>query len=83
MTLSLCRDVIPVEGRNEWADHEVIALGHLLAEGNLCHPHSVYFYSQDEEQVKDFVQAANAFENVKLHDCHAQKHLFHLCRACR
>ncbi|MDL1912361.1 DNA polymerase III subunit alpha [Chloroflexi bacterium CFX6] len=57
--------VIPVEGKNEWFDHEVIALGHLLAEGNLCHPHSVYFYSQDEEQVSDFVQAANAFENVK------------------
>lgn len=56
--------VIPVEGRNEWHDHEAIALGHLLAGGNLCHPHSVYFYSQDEEQVDDFVQAANAFENV-------------------
>ncbi|MCC6986460.1 MAG: hypothetical protein IT309_08530, partial [Anaerolineales bacterium] len=24
--------VIPVEGKNEWADHEAIALGHLLAE---------------------------------------------------
>jgi DNA polymerase III alpha subunit/intein/homing endonuclease len=57
--------IIPVEGQNEWADHEVIALGHLLAEGNLCYPHSVYYYNQDEEQVKDFIQAADAFENVK------------------
>jgi DNA polymerase III subunit alpha len=57
--------IIPVEGRNEWADHEVVALGHLLAEGNLCHPHSVYYYNQDEEQVKDFIQAADAFENVQ------------------
>jgi DNA polymerase-3 subunit alpha len=57
--------LIPVEGKSEWPDQEVIALGHLLAEGNLCHPHSVYFYSQDEQQVKDFVQAANSFENVK------------------
>ncbi|MEW6287648.1 MAG: DNA polymerase III subunit alpha [Chloroflexota bacterium] len=56
--------VIPVEGRDEWQDHEVIALGHLLAEGNLCHPHSVYFYSQDAEQVADFVRAANSFQNV-------------------
>ena len=56
--------IIPIEGRNEWNDHEVIALGYLLAEGNLCHPHSVYFYSQDIDQVKDFVQAANTFENV-------------------
>ncbi|NJC98728.1 MAG: hypothetical protein FIB03_20745 [Anaerolineae bacterium] len=57
--------IIPVEGKNEWHDHEVVALGHLLAEGNLCHPYSVYFYSQDIAQVEDFVQAANAFENVK------------------
>jgi DNA polymerase-3 subunit alpha len=57
--------VIPVEGKNEWHDHEAIALGHLLAEGNLCHPRSVYFYSQDEAQVDDFIRAADSFENVK------------------
>jgi len=57
--------ILPVEGKQEWADHEAIALGHLLAEGNLCHPHSVYYYNQDMEQVNDFVQAAEAFSNVK------------------
>ena len=57
--------VIPVEGQGEWPGHEVIALGHLLAEGNLCHPHSVYYYNQDIEQVNDFVRAADSFENVK------------------
>jgi len=56
---------LPVEGKNEWPEHEVIALGHLLAEGNLCHPHSVYFYSQDEDHVDDFVRAAEAFDNVR------------------
>jgi DNA polymerase-3 subunit alpha len=56
---------IPVEGRGEWPEHQVIALGHLLAEGNLCHPHSVYFYSQSQEQVDDFVAAADAFDNVR------------------
>ncbi len=56
--------MLPVEGNTEWPDHEVIALGHLLAEGNLCHPHSVYFYSQDPAQVDDYVAAANAFDNV-------------------
>ena len=56
---------LPVEGKKEWPDHEVIALGHLLAEGNLCHPHSVYFYSQDEDHVNDFVRAAESFDNVK------------------
>jgi DNA polymerase-3 subunit alpha len=55
---------LPVEGKKPWPDHEVIALGHLLAEGNLCHPHSVYFYSQDREQCDDFIRAANSFDNV-------------------
>lgn len=57
--------VIPVEGKSQWADHEVVALGHLLAEGNLCHPHSVYFYNQDTTEVEDFVQAAEQFDNVR------------------
>ena len=56
---------LPIEGQDEWPDHQVIALGHLLAEGNLCHPHSVYFYSQDPEQVEDYVAAAQAFQNVE------------------
>jgi DNA polymerase III subunit alpha len=56
---------LPVEGANEWPRHEVIALGHLLAEGNLCHPHSVYFYNQDPAEIGDYVSAAEAFDNVR------------------
>ncbi len=56
---------LPVQGIKEWPEHQVIALGHLLAKGNLCHPHSVYFYSQDDGQVQDFVSAAERFENVR------------------
>jgi DNA polymerase-3 subunit alpha len=56
---------LPVEGAGAWPEHEVIALGHLLAEGNLCHPHSVYFYTQDPVQRDDFIRAAEQFENVQ------------------
>ncbi|HEU4558770.1 MAG TPA: LAGLIDADG family homing endonuclease, partial [Longimicrobium sp.] len=56
---------LPTEGSAEWPDHEVIALGHLLAEGNLCHPHSVYFYSTDRGEVADYVAAAEAFANTR------------------
>lgn len=56
---------IPIEGHVEWPEHQVIALGHLLAEGNLCHPHSVYYYSQDPEQVDDYVRAAEQFDNTE------------------
>jgi DNA polymerase-3 subunit alpha len=55
---------LPVEGKAIWPDHEVIALGHLLAEGNLRHPHSVYFYSKDSEQRNDYILAAEQFDNV-------------------
>ncbi len=56
---------LPVEGKAEWPDHEVIALGHLLAEGNLCHPWSVYFYTRSKELLEDYVKAAEQFDNVK------------------
>ncbi len=55
---------LPVEGRERWPEHEVIALGHLITEGNLCHPHSVYFYTQDEAILEDYVAAAHQFDNV-------------------
>ena len=56
--------VIPVAGSVEWPDHAVIVLGHLLAEGNLCHPYSVYFYSSDPAQCNDYVRAVEQFDNV-------------------
>jgi DNA polymerase-3 subunit alpha len=56
---------LPVEGSAEWPEHEVIALGHLLAEGDLCHPHSVYFHNQDPAELADYVAAAERFPNVR------------------
>jgi DNA polymerase-3 subunit alpha len=56
---------LQVEGSGVWRRHEVIALGHLLAEGNLCHPTGLYFYSQDETEIADFIAAAEAFPNVR------------------
>jgi len=41
-------------------------LGCLIAEGNLCHPHGIYFYSKNEMEIEDFVEAVQAFENVKV-----------------
>jgi DNA polymerase-3 subunit alpha len=57
--------VLPSGARAAWAPHEVIALGHLLAEGNLGHPSGVYYYNQDESAVVDFIAAAEAFPNVR------------------
>ncbi len=55
---------IPVEGQREWPDHAVIVLGHLLAEGNLCHPHGAYYYTSDPEQLADYVPNLEQFDNT-------------------
>lgn len=56
--------MLPAMGKTIWPEHEVIALAHLLAEGNLCHPHSVYYYTQSDTSLQDYVQAAEQFPNV-------------------
>jgi DNA polymerase III subunit alpha len=45
---------------------KIRALGYLIAEGNLCHPHGVYFYSKVEAEIEDFITTLEAFENVKI-----------------
>ncbi len=41
-------------------------LGYLLSEGNLCHPHGVYFYSTQQDEVDDFIKNAKNFKNSKF-----------------
>ncbi len=50
-----------VGGGQRWPDHEVVALGGLLSEGNTCHPSCLYFYGNDPVIVGDFAQAAASF----------------------
>jgi DNA polymerase-3 subunit alpha len=52
---------LAVATTESWPEHEIIALAGLLAEGNLCHPTTLYFYSNDERQAEDFARAANQF----------------------
>ncbi|MBO6576681.1 MAG: DNA polymerase III subunit alpha [Rhodothermales bacterium] len=46
-----------------WSDHELIALGGLLSEGNTCHPTTLYFYNNDLAACEDFAQSAEQFPN--------------------
>lgn len=48
------------------APHEAAALGYLLSEGNLCHPHGLYFYSTKDSEIADFARAALAFPNARV-----------------
>jgi DNA polymerase-3 subunit alpha len=46
--------------------HEAAVLGYLIAEGNLCHPNGIYFYSKSEDEIQDFISAASQFPNAKM-----------------
>lgn len=53
-----------IEGTKKWSDYQLIVLGHLLAEGNLCHPFGIYYYTGDEDQWKDYVNSLEQFDNT-------------------
>jgi len=46
-------------------DYKLIVLGYLIAEGNLCHPHSFYFYSKNKLEIKDYSINLEKFKNTK------------------
>ncbi len=73
---------LAIEGRKEWPDYQVIVLGHLLAEGNLCHPYGMYYYTNSETQWCDYVANLEQFDNVAasthrrrgtMHDVYSRK----------
>jgi len=52
---------LPVTTRQAWPEHELIALGGLLSEGNTCHPSCLYYYNNDAALIADFTRAVAAF----------------------
>jgi DNA polymerase-3 subunit alpha len=48
------------------ASHEAEVLGYLISEGNLCHPHGVYYYSKEEDEIEDFIRSVKKFPNTKI-----------------
>ncbi|QVL51160.1 MAG: DNA polymerase III subunit alpha [Thiocapsa sp.] len=55
---------LPIEGREQWPEHELVTLGWVLSEGNTCHPSGFYFYNKDVEARDDFVSAASRFPDT-------------------
>jgi DNA polymerase III subunit alpha len=54
---------IPIVGTKRWEDYQLIVLGHLIAEGNLCHTTGVYYYTADDDQLADYVKHMEMFVN--------------------
>src|SRR5581483_3783417 len=55
---------IPYTPSTSLPTHALVVLATALGEGNLCHPHSFYIYSKDEEQLGDYVAHLERFENT-------------------
>ncbi|TMF06063.1 MAG: DNA polymerase III subunit alpha [Chloroflexi bacterium] len=55
---------LEIPAAESWPEHELIVLAGLLAEGNTCHPSTLYFYNSDPELVEDFAEAASRFPNT-------------------
>ncbi|HEY4522782.1 MAG TPA: LAGLIDADG family homing endonuclease, partial [Candidatus Paceibacterota bacterium] len=48
------------------APYRAATLGYLIAEGNFCHPHGVYYYAKAEDEVADFIAVATQFANARI-----------------
>ena len=46
--------------------NQAATLGYLISEGNLCHPHGLYYYSKDIYEIQDFIRHAKTFKNTKI-----------------
>src|SRR2546425_6502477 len=56
---------LPALGRRRWARHKLIVLADLIAEGNLCHPTTFYFYTADPQHRDEFVDSVQRFPNTR------------------
>lgn len=56
-----------IDNTDKFNDNEIIFLGNLLAEGNMCHPKVIYYTNSDMDQVEDFSNAAKWFDNTDVH----------------
>jgi DNA polymerase-3 subunit alpha len=62
---------VSVPRRLRWPRHKILVLADLIAEGNLCHPSTFYFYTTEAWHRDEFVKSVERFPNtkavVKLH----------------
>ncbi|HEY3806785.1 MAG TPA: error-prone DNA polymerase [Kofleriaceae bacterium] len=66
----------PGLGKQRWSRHELVVAADLIAEGNMCHPNTFYFYTKDDLHCAEFVQMVERFDNTKSvierhHECHS------------
>jgi len=56
---------LPVPGSKKWARHQIMVLADLIAEGNVCHPSTFYFYTTERWHCEEFVRQVEQFPNTR------------------
>ncbi len=56
---------LPVPGGKKWARHRILVLADLIAEGNVCHPSTFYFYTTEPWHRDEFVRQVEKFPNTR------------------
>lgn len=56
---------LPLALRRRWPRHKILVLADLIAEGNLCHPSTFYFYTIEHWHWRDFVKSVERFPNTR------------------
>lgn len=56
---------LPIKGLRRWPAYKVLALADLIAEGNVCHPSTFYFYTTALGHCDEFVKAIERFPNTR------------------
>jgi len=52
-------------GKTKWPWHKPALLGYVLSEGNTCHPHGFYLYTNSQEELEEYVNVLQKFKNTK------------------
>ena len=55
---------LPVPATGSWPRYELITLAGLLAEGNTCHPTSLYYFNRERALIEDFAAAVAVFPDT-------------------
>ncbi|MDE2051799.1 MAG: hypothetical protein KGJ72_12360, partial [Gammaproteobacteria bacterium] len=56
---------LPLASRRRWRRYKILVLADLIAEGNLCHPSTFYFYTIEHWHWQEFVKAVEKFSNTR------------------
>ena len=56
---------LPLKGLRRWPTHKILVLADLVAEGNVCHPNTFYFYTTASWRCDAFVKAVECFSNTR------------------